>query len=145
MNASGQQWESLGLGYCCVVRGSLPSRYSAFAEEIRKVFQHASSDQEPSKRLIALRQGRKTAADHSIDFRTIAAATNWNDAALADLFLASLNEALQDELAHQEPITQLDPLSSVPPFVWTTVPDNAGPRDSFHRSAGPKAMFRFAT
>ncbi|KAJ8261446.1 hypothetical protein COCON_G00171690 [Conger conger] len=89
---------------------SFPSRYPVFADEIRKVFQHASSDQEPSQRLIALRQGRKTAADHSIDFRTLAAATSWNDAALANLFLASLSETLQDELARLDPITQLDQL-----------------------------------
>ncbi|KAJ8339618.1 hypothetical protein SKAU_G00364040 [Synaphobranchus kaupii] len=90
--------------------GSFPPSYMVFTEEIRKVFQHASSDQEPSQQLIALRQGLRSAADHSIDFRTIAAATHWNNSALADLFRASLNGALQDELAHQEPIREFDAL-----------------------------------
>ncbi|KAK3561610.1 hypothetical protein QTP86_010683 [Hemibagrus guttatus] len=46
-----------------------------------------------------LRQGSEAAADYAIRFRTLAAQSGWNDAALWAVFCAGLNPALQAELA----------------------------------------------
>ncbi|KAK3519786.1 hypothetical protein QTP70_004949 [Hemibagrus guttatus] len=46
-----------------------------------------------------LRQGSEAAADYAIRFRTLAAQSGWNDAALWAVFCAGLNPALQTELA----------------------------------------------
>ncbi|KAK3556454.1 hypothetical protein QTP70_008259 [Hemibagrus guttatus] len=60
-------------------------------------------------------QGSEAAADYAIWFRTLAAQSGWNDAALWDVFCAGLNPALQTELAcHME-------ATSLSQFVATAI------------------------
>ncbi|KAK3569123.1 hypothetical protein QTP86_024496 [Hemibagrus guttatus] len=63
-----------------------------------------------NRRLLALmeiRQGSDSAADYAIRFRTLAAQSEWNDAALWAVFRAGLNSALQTELACHVEATSL--------------------------------------
>ncbi|MGL5840211.1 MAG: hypothetical protein ACRCYK_00025, partial [Aeromonas hydrophila] len=79
------------------------SSFSYFAGMIRKVFEHPASGKDISVQLMELRQGSEAAADYAIRFRTLAAQSRWNDAALWAVFHAGLNPALQTELAcHME-------------------------------------------
>ncbi|KAI2653719.1 Retrotransposon-derived protein PEG10 [Labeo rohita] len=52
-----------------------------------------------STQLLQLSQGRRSAADYAIEFRTLAAQSGWNDVALKAVFQRSLNVELQAELA----------------------------------------------
>ncbi|KAK3543201.1 hypothetical protein QTP70_012297 [Hemibagrus guttatus] len=54
-----------------------------------------------------LRQRSEAAADYAIRFRTLAAQSGWNDAALWAVFRAGLHPALQSELACHEKATSL--------------------------------------
>ncbi|KAK3538674.1 hypothetical protein QTP86_012137 [Hemibagrus guttatus] len=54
-----------------------------------------------------IRQGSESAANYAIRFRTLAAQSEWNDAALWAMFRAGLNPALQTELACHVEATSL--------------------------------------
>ncbi|KAK3516482.1 hypothetical protein QTP70_017819, partial [Hemibagrus guttatus] len=73
--------------------------YSHFEEGIREVFEHPAGGKDISVQLMEIRQGSESAADYAIRFRTLAAQSEWNDAALWAVFRAGLNPALQTELA----------------------------------------------
>ena len=80
--------------------------FAAFEEEMLKVFDLGSSTSEANGSLMTIRQGRRTVADYSIDFRTLARRSSWNMAAQVDAFLHSLADYLKDELvSHDEPKT----------------------------------------
>ncbi|KAK3525785.1 hypothetical protein QTP70_007545 [Hemibagrus guttatus] len=77
------------------------SSFSYFTGMIREVFEYPAGGNDISLQLMELRQGSDTAADYAIKFRTLAAQSGWNDAALWAVFLAGLNPDLQTELACQ--------------------------------------------
>lgn len=55
---------------------------------------------------MGLKQGERTVADYSIDFRTRASHSSWNSSALCDAFLHGLADYMKDELvSHDTPIT----------------------------------------
>ncbi|KAK3515292.1 hypothetical protein QTP70_013485 [Hemibagrus guttatus] len=60
-----------------------------------------------SLQLMELRQGSDSAAYYAIKFRTLAAQSGWNDAALWAVFCEGLSPALQTELACWEDATSL--------------------------------------
>ncbi|KAK3541045.1 hypothetical protein QTP86_012344 [Hemibagrus guttatus] len=60
-----------------------------------------------SLQLMELRQGSDSAAYYAIKFRTLAAQSGWNDAALWAVFREGLSPALQTELACREDATSL--------------------------------------
>ncbi|KAK3505916.1 hypothetical protein QTP70_003664 [Hemibagrus guttatus] len=66
---------------------------------IREVFEYPAGGQDISIQLMELRQGSDAAADYAIRFRTLAAQSGWNDAALWAVFRAGLKPELQAELA----------------------------------------------
>uniref|UniRef100_A0A8C6M1M4 CCHC-type domain-containing protein n=1 Tax=Nothobranchius furzeri TaxID=105023 RepID=A0A8C6M1M4_NOTFU len=51
------------------------------------------------KRLWNLSQGRRSVADMSVEFRTLAARTSWNEEALIAAFMEALSDRAQDQLA----------------------------------------------
>ncbi|KAK3530419.1 hypothetical protein QTP86_024464 [Hemibagrus guttatus] len=75
------------------------SSFSYFAGMIREVFEHPAGGKDISVQLMKLCQGSEAAADYAIQFRTLAAQSGWNNAALWAVFRAGLNPALQTELA----------------------------------------------
>lgn len=84
--------------------------YSAFAEEFKRVFQGPSSGPDSAKQLLTLHQGRRSVTDYAIQFRTVAAASGWNNEALTVCFLKGLSDTIQDELATREPPDNLESL-----------------------------------
>lgn len=87
--------------------------YNVFVGELRKVFDHPVQGKEAAKRLLSLRQASRSAAEYSIDFRTLAAEAGWDDVALQSVFINGLNEQLKDELAVREEHDTLDTLISI--------------------------------
>lgn len=84
------------------------SSFHLLAQEMIKVFDIGSSPAEASRSLMSIRQGQRTVADYSIDFRTLASRSNWNSEALVDAYLHSLADYLKDELVSHAPPANLD-------------------------------------
>lgn len=82
--------------------------FDLFAEEMLKVFDLDSPTAEASRELFRIRQGRRSVADHSIDFRTLARRSSWNTPSLVDAFLHSLADYMKDELVSHELPSTLD-------------------------------------
>lgn len=61
---------------------------------------------------MALHQGKRSMTDYAIEFRTLAATSQWNPEALAARFLDELVEDIKDEIYACEPPGLLDDLIS---------------------------------
>ncbi len=70
-----------------------------FLRQFREVFEHSVSGEDADEQLLALRQGKDTAADYSLTFRTLAAQTGWGNGPLKLLYRKGLSAELQSELA----------------------------------------------
>ncbi|KAL0168456.1 hypothetical protein M9458_036678, partial [Cirrhinus mrigala] len=73
--------------------------FAAFLQNFKEVFEHSADGKEVGEQLLQLRQGKNTAADYALAFRTLAAQTGWPDDPLKQLFRKGLNAELQSELA----------------------------------------------
>lgn len=63
------------------------------------MFDHPLHKDAATKWLISLKQGNKSAADHSIDFRILAKEESWDELALRGIYINSLSENIKDQLA----------------------------------------------
>ncbi|KAI2646676.1 Transposon Tf2-9 polyprotein [Labeo rohita] len=79
-------------------RPTFPS-FAAFLQRFKEVFQPSSEEGEAGEQIMALRQGRRTAADYALSFRTLAAQSGWNDGPLKLHYRRGLHPDLQVELA----------------------------------------------
>ncbi|KAK3519788.1 hypothetical protein QTP70_004957 [Hemibagrus guttatus] len=97
----------------------IQSSFSYFAGKIREVFEYPAGGKDIAIQLMELRQGSGSAADYAIKFRSLAAQSWWNDAALWAVFRAGLNPALQTELACRVEATSLTQFVWPQPYIWT--------------------------
>ncbi|KAI2666686.1 Transposon Tf2-6 polyprotein [Labeo rohita] len=81
-----------------VGRPAFPS-FATFLQSFKEVFQPKPESSEAGEQIVALKQGRRTAADYALDFRTLAAQSGWNDGPLKLHYRKGLNQDLQVELA----------------------------------------------
>ncbi|XP_077356599.1 uncharacterized protein LOC144003826 [Festucalex cinctus] len=58
-------------------QSSVCASYPAFTGEMRKIFDHPVRGKEAAKRLMSLRQGSRSVAEFSVEFRTLAAESNF--------------------------------------------------------------------
>ncbi len=73
------------------------------------MFEHPAGGKEVGEQLLSLCQGRGSAADYALSFRTLAAQTGWRDAdPLKLLFRKGLSSELQSELACRDEGKSLD-------------------------------------
>ena len=101
------------LDWATAVRESQPHicwSYDTFISEMKKVFDHPVRGRDASRRLLSLRQGSRSVAEFSVEFRTVASDSRWNNESLQDAFLQGLNEAINDELAARDDPGSLDNL-----------------------------------
>ncbi|KAL0173707.1 hypothetical protein M9458_029675, partial [Cirrhinus mrigala] len=73
--------------------------FSTFLQSFKEVFQPTSESGKAGEQIVTLRQGRRTAADYALEFRTLAAQSGWNDGPLKLHYRRGLNPDLQVELA----------------------------------------------
>ncbi|KAI2668070.1 Retrotransposon-derived protein PEG10 [Labeo rohita] len=73
--------------------------FATFLRSFKEVFQPTPESSEAGEQIVALRQGRRTAAEYALDFRTLAAQSGWNDGPLKLHYRKGLNSDLQVELA----------------------------------------------
>lgn len=90
--------------------GDVTTSYARFIALFRAVFEHPIDGKERSERLLKLSQGTGTAAEYALQFRTLAAASGWNDKALIALYRRGLREDVRMELACRDQELTLDAL-----------------------------------
>ncbi len=79
--------------------GSSFPTFNIFLQHFREVFEHPAEGRSAGDQLLTLSQGRKSAAEYALSFRTLAAQTTWVEDTLKLLFQRGLNLELQSELA----------------------------------------------
>ncbi len=79
--------------------GSAFRSYDEFLRDFQAVFEHSKGGKGAEDLLLELAQGRTSAAEYALDFRTLAAQTNWTDNSLKVIFRRGLSHDLQTELA----------------------------------------------
>ncbi|KAL0179640.1 hypothetical protein M9458_025082, partial [Cirrhinus mrigala] len=79
-------------------RPTFPS-FATFLQRFKEVFQLSTEGGEAGEEIMTLRQGRRTAADYALSFRTLAAQSGWNDGPLKLHYRKGLHPDLQVELA----------------------------------------------
>lgn len=84
--------------------------FPQFKAEMIRVFDRSAYGEEASRLLSSLRQGGCSAADFSIEFRTQATTSGWNEPALVARFLEGLCSELKDEIFAREVPAHLDSL-----------------------------------
>ncbi|KAK2921302.1 hypothetical protein Q8A73_000787 [Channa argus] len=84
-----------------------------FAEELCKVFDHPATAREVARKLLQLTQGGSSVADYSIQFKILAAKTQWNPEALYEAYYHGLADYIKDILATRELPKSLDDLVSL--------------------------------
>uniref|UniRef100_A0A3B4ZJD2 CCHC-type domain-containing protein n=1 Tax=Stegastes partitus TaxID=144197 RepID=A0A3B4ZJD2_9TELE len=82
--------------------------YTAFKDEMKKIFDHPIQGRDASHRLLNIRQGNRSVAEFSVEFRALAAGSGWNDESLQVAFYAALHDSIKDELATWDETTSLD-------------------------------------
>ncbi|KAL0199235.1 hypothetical protein M9458_007775, partial [Cirrhinus mrigala] len=82
--------------------------FQAFLQRFKEVFQPSSENGEAGEQIMALKQGRRTAADYALTFRTLAAQSRWNDGPLKLHYRKGLNADLQVELACRDEVLPLE-------------------------------------
>jgi len=60
--------------------------FSAFLQNFKEVFNHPEGGKSAGDQLLSLSQGKNTAAEYALSFRTLAAQTNWVEDTLKLLF-----------------------------------------------------------
>ncbi len=99
-----------------------------FISEMRKVFHHPVSGAEVDHRLLQLTQGRRSVAEFAIEFRTLAAESEWDQRALKAAFHRALSHELKDELAYRDPAPDLESLIDVAIRLDNRIRDRQGER-----------------
>ncbi|KAK2899294.1 hypothetical protein Q8A73_012423 [Channa argus] len=84
--------------------------FHTFVEELRTIFDHPARSKNAADRLLSLRQGFRSVADFSVEFRVLATEAQWDDAALRIVFRHGLSDPVKDELTHRDPPDSLDEL-----------------------------------
>ncbi|KAK9513177.1 hypothetical protein VZT92_026735 [Zoarces viviparus] len=84
--------------------------FGQYLEAFRRAFDHPTYSQDAVQKLLRLRQGSASAAEHSIDFHILAAESGWEERALQGVFLSCLSEELKDKLAVLEEAKTLEDL-----------------------------------
>jgi len=76
--------------------------FADFIKKFRNAFDHPLGHDNASKRLLNLRQGTQSVADHLIKIRIFAAESGWGSDALKGILLNSLSEQIKDQLAFRD-------------------------------------------
>ncbi|KAL0180477.1 hypothetical protein M9458_022883 [Cirrhinus mrigala] len=90
-------------------RPSFPT-FKEFLRRFKEVFDYPEGGEGAGEQILTLRQGRNTAAEFALTFRTLAAQTGWPDEPLKLHFRKGLSHELQAELACRDEGRSLDEL-----------------------------------
>ena len=83
-----------------------------FLEEFWRAFDHPTSGADAAGHLHSIKQGGRVIADYTLEFRTLAADSGWDDVALPSAYRHGLSEEIKDLLVRDRP-TSLKDLASL--------------------------------
>lgn len=109
--------------------------FETFLKQFREVFEHPADGRSPGEQLLSLTQGRNTAAEYALSFRTLAAQTNWVEDTLKTLFRRGLNTNLQSELACRDEGKKLNELIELTIRLDHLIRSRRNPRTQLHVSS----------
>ena len=89
----------------------LSSNLSLFLEEFRSTFDHHSCGADAAGRLHTLSQGSRSVAEYTLDFRTLAADSHWDDTALPSAYRKGLSKEIKDLIVRDRPSSTQDLIS----------------------------------
>ena len=116
--------------------------YSQFKSEFRAVFDHPADGQDASSRLLVIRQGSRSVAQYTLEFRILAAESRWNDQALLSVFRKGLSDSIKDLIVRDSPET-LNELISLALKMDARLQERRA--DRAHRSPLQSVPRRFAS
>ncbi|KAK6303564.1 hypothetical protein J4Q44_G00260180 [Coregonus suidteri] len=103
-----------------IVATTTPYRITSWSSQVNEelhqrwkrkaVFDHPPEGKAAGECLFYLRQGRRSAQEFALEFRTLAADAGWNERALIDHFRCSLREDVRRELACRDTTLTFDQL-----------------------------------
>lgn len=71
--------------------GSAFPSFDVFLQCFKEVFEHSAGGKRAGEQLLTLNQGRKTAAEYALSFRTLTAETDWTEDTLKLMFRKGLS------------------------------------------------------
>ncbi|ROL54060.1 Retrotransposon-like protein 1 [Anabarilius grahami] len=83
-------------------KGSVVKSYPAFVSHFREVFGRPLTDSSNGEKLYNLKQGNRNVTDYTLQFRTLAASSGWNEQALITTYRQGLEPNLRLHLAAYE-------------------------------------------
>ena len=95
------QWAIAAVGR----NSRLATNYEAFIQEFRLVFEHPVDGTDAASRLHGIRQGTRSVADYTVEFRILAAESGWGDVALLSAYRRGLSETIKDLILQKRPPT----------------------------------------
>ncbi len=78
---------------------SIINSYDAFTKHFKEVFELATGALSVSDQLLRLRQGTSSTHEYTLQFRTLAAASGWNEAALLSAYRQGLETSIRAQMA----------------------------------------------
>ena len=81
----------------------LSSHYDEFLHEFQLVFDHPEDGRNAASRLHDLRQGTRSVADYTVEFRILAAESFWDELALQSAYRRGLSDAIKDTIVQKKP------------------------------------------
>ncbi len=78
---------------------SLINSYDAFTNNFKEVFELATGALSVSDQLLRLRQGTSSTHEYTLQFRTLAATSGWNEAALLGAYRQGLDPSIRAQIA----------------------------------------------
>ena len=81
------------------------TEYSQFRSEFRAVFDHPAVGLDAPSRLLVIRQGPRSVAQYTLEFRILAAESQWNDPALLSAYRRGLSDSVKDLIVRDSPRT----------------------------------------
>ena len=83
----------------------LGTHYQEFIREFKLVFDHPTDGPDTASRLHGLRQGTRSVADYTVEFRILAADSGWGDPALKSAYRRGLSDNIKDLILQKRPDT----------------------------------------
>ena len=92
----------------------LMSDFQLFLTEFKNTFDHPSCGADAAGQLHSLSQGSRSVVEYTLEFRTLAADSHWDDAALCSAYRRGLSEEIKDLIVRDHPSSSNDLL------LWIT-------------------------
>ena len=82
---------------------ALINDFSLFKREFQAVFNHPVDGKDAASRLLVIRQGSRTVAQYTLEFRILAAESRWDANALLCVYRKGLSDAIKDLIVRDSP------------------------------------------